>query len=95
MLTFRYTCQRHQQIFVEAVRSAGCFDPAQMDEVRRRLLAWFSERYPRLVLDHFEQGTCLGCEMEARFGSLNEVIRAIEELVKLLGFGRSNEKHAS
>lgn len=81
MLTFRFTCRRHQQAFIETAQAAGCFEPAQMDEARRRLLTWFSERYPRLVLDHFMHGTCLGCEMEARFGHADEVRRALGELV--------------
>jgi len=48
------------------------------------LLAWLSARYPRKVLDHFQEGTCLGCELEARFGDgseLDRAIRAVEELV--------------
>lgn len=81
MLQFRYTCGRHQQIFVDAVKRAGCSDPAKMEGVRRRVLAWFSQRYPRMVLDHFHEGSCLGCEFEARYGNLAEVIRAIETLV--------------
>ena len=51
------------------------------DDMRRRLLASFSQTYPRLVLDHFEQGSCLGCEFEVRFGNVTEILRAIEELV--------------
>lgn len=81
MLAFRYTCQRHQQMFIDAVQRAGCADPGAMDDVRRRLLAWFSQRYPRLVLDHFHLETCLGCEVEARFGSLRDIGQAIEHIV--------------
>ncbi len=84
MLQFRYTCERHQQMFIDAVKRAGCSDPAEMDDIRRRLLAWLSARYPRMVLDHFQEGTCLGCELEARFGDgseLGRAMRAIEELV--------------
>ncbi len=81
VLTFRYTCARHQQRFIEAVQGAGCCDPAMMEWVRRHLLAWFSQRYPRLVLDHFHDATCLGCEIEARFGHLREIGWAIRDLV--------------
>ncbi len=81
MLQFRYTCPRHQQRFIETAKRAGCSDPAQMDDVRRRLLAWFSQHYPSLVVDHFHKGSCLGCEMEARFGQLSEVERALQDLV--------------
>lgn len=80
-LKFRHTCRRHQQMFVEAVERAGCSEPAEMDDVTRRLLAWFSAHYPRLTFDHIRQGNCLGCEIEARFGSLSEVGRAIRELL--------------
>jgi len=84
MLQFRYTCARHQQMFIEAATRAGCRDPAEMDDIRRRLLAWLSARYPRMVLEHFHEGTCLGCELEARFGDASELERlrgAIEEMV--------------
>ena len=84
MLQFRYTCERHQQMFIDAVKRAGCSDPVEMDDIRRRLLAWLSVTYPRTVLDHFQERTCLGCELEARFGDASEIsraIRAIEELV--------------
>jgi hypothetical protein len=85
MLRFRYTCARHQQMFIEAATRAGCSDPAEMDDIRRRLLAWLSARYPRMVLEHFHERTCLGCELEARFGDageLDRLRRAIEELVR-------------
>ncbi len=88
MLRFRFTCQRHQRAFIEAVQSAGCFDPAQMDEVRRRMLAWFSRHYPSLVLDHFRDQTCLGCEFEARFQNAREALEAVKILTKEL-LGRS------
>ncbi len=81
VLKFRYTCARHQQKFVEAMECAGCSDPAKMEQVQRQLLAWFSQRYPRLVLDHFHDATCLGCEIEARFGHLREIGWAIRDLV--------------
>ena len=85
MLQFRYTCVRHQQMFMDAATQAGCSDPAELDELRRRVLAWLSARYPRMVLEHFHEGTCLGCELEARFGDASELARlrgVIEELVR-------------
>ncbi|HWG79255.1 MAG TPA: hypothetical protein VN681_05740 [Stellaceae bacterium] len=85
MAQFRYTCARHRQMFIETVTRAGCTDPAEMDDLRRRLLAWLSARYPRMVLEHFEEATCLGCELEARFGDNGEIERlrrALEELVR-------------
>lgn len=85
MVQFRYTCARHQQKFVDVVTRAGCTDPAKMDQLRRRILAWLSARYPRMVLEHFQEATCLGCELEARFGDnseLERVLRVLEEMVK-------------
>ena len=87
MLQFRYTCARHQRMFIESATRAGCCDPAAMDDIRRRLLAWLSARYPRMVLEHFQEGTCLGCELEARFGDASEVERVrvvIGELVRTM-----------
>jgi hypothetical protein len=85
MLQFRYTCARHRRMFIEAVTRDGCTDPGEMDDIRRRLLAWLSARYPTMVLEHFEQATCLGCELETRFGASGEIDRvlaALEELVR-------------
>jgi len=84
MLQFRYTCERHQQTFIAAAQRAGCSDAADMDDIRRQLLAWLSARYPRLILDHFREGTCLGCELEARFGDAREITRAIEAIQELV-----------
>lgn len=84
MVQFRYTCARHQQMFIDTVTRAGCTDAARMDGLRRRLLAWLSARYPRMVLGHFDEATCLGCEVEARFGN-NEILRlrqALEEMAR-------------
>jgi hypothetical protein len=51
-LHFRRTCSRHQQIFIEAAKRGGCYDPEKMDEVRRKTVAWLSAKFPRMVLDH-------------------------------------------
>ncbi len=92
MLRFRFTCKRHQRAFIDAVQSAGCFDPAQMDEVRRRMLAWFSRHYPSMVLDHFRDQTCLGCEFEAHFQNVGEALEAVKGLAKeLLGRNAKSE----
>ncbi len=93
-LGFRFTCPRHQRVFIETVQSAGCFDPTQMDEVRRRVLAWFSRHYPSLVLDHFRDETCLGCEFEARFQNVREVLGAVKALTTEL-LGRAVDPGAS
>ncbi len=83
MVRFQYTCLRHQQWFIDVVTRAGCSDSAKMEDVRRQLRAWFSRRYPRLMLDHFRLASCLGCDIEALFGNLNEIDQAIRELVSV------------
>ncbi len=83
MVRFQYTCLRHQQWFIDVVTRAGCSDPAKMEDVRRQMRAWFSRRYPRLMLDHFRLGSCLGCDTETLFGNLNEIAQAIRELVSV------------
>ncbi len=91
MLKFSYTCPRHQRGFVAAVKRAGCSDPAKMEEVRRRLQAWFSQHYPRLMLDHFSEGTCLGCEIE-RLGDIGRIDRAVRELASTRAVEQRRER---
>ncbi len=80
MLKFSYTCPRHQRKFVAAVKRAGCSNAAKMEEVRQRLQGWFAQHYPQLMLDHFREGTCLGCDIEALGGDLGQIDRAVLEL---------------
>jgi hypothetical protein len=80
MLHFRYTCALHQRMFIDAVKHGGCHDPAKMDEVRRKTLAWLSLRFPRMVLDHFNESSCLGCKLERNGVGLEEVGRVITRL---------------
>jgi hypothetical protein len=87
MLGFRYVCGRHQQLFVDAVERAGCRDPERMEEVRRRLLAWFSENYPRMVLDQFNRRGCLGCAIEAAHIDPGAMRQAIRDLVRAVEGG--------
>ncbi|HZB90519.1 MAG TPA: hypothetical protein VE397_03695 [Stellaceae bacterium] len=84
MLHFRYTCRRHQRDFVEIARRGGCHDPAEIDEIRRKTLAWLSTRFPRMVLDHFNEESCLGCKLDANGVELKEVERAILEFSRRL-----------
>jgi len=81
MLGFRYVCERHQRLFVATLTSHGCRDPEKMEEVRRRLLAWLSEKFPRLVLDQFNAERCLGCALEdARLAS--DARQAVQEITR-------------
>ncbi|MGO8917988.1 MAG: hypothetical protein ACLQJR_18960 [Stellaceae bacterium] len=82
MLTFRYTCPRHQQVFIEAAKRGGCYDLQTMDEIRRKTLAWLSNKFPRAVLDHFNEESCLGCKLEANGVDSSDVERVISELAK-------------
>jgi hypothetical protein len=80
MLQFRYTCALHQRMFIDAVKRGGCHDPEKMDEVRRKTLAWLSLRFPRMVLDHFNEASCLGCKLERSGVGLEELGRVITKL---------------
>jgi hypothetical protein len=84
MLNFPYACPRHKQSFIEAANRGGCHDPAKMDQVRRKALAWLSAKYPRAVLDHYNEKTCLACKLEAGRFDLQDVRRAIIEMSKNL-----------
>ena len=81
MLGFKYACQKHQQMFVDAVTREGCCDPEEMEKVRRRFLAWLSEKYPRLVFDQFNKGTCLGCAVEEAHIDTRPIYDAIRRIV--------------
>ena len=80
MLHFRHTCPRHQQAFIEAAKCGGCYDPAMMEVVRRRTLAWLSAKFPRMVLDHYNQSVCLACKLEENGVDMKVIERAIVEL---------------
>jgi hypothetical protein len=82
MLHFRRTCSRHQQAFIEAAKRGGCYDPAKMDVVKRRTLAWLSIKFPRMVLDHYNEKSCLGCKLEAYRVDLKVIEQVIIELAK-------------
>jgi hypothetical protein len=82
MLKFHYTCPRHQRAFIEAAKRGGCHDLEKMDEIGRKTLAWLSVRFPRMVLDHFNEDLCLGCMLEASSKGTTEVEDVITELSK-------------
>jgi hypothetical protein len=82
VLDFRYVCARHRARFIEAVEREGCRDPAAMEQVRRRLLGWLSETYPRLVLDHYNDESCLGCGLDAWCIDLTDMYAALRRFVR-------------
>ena len=77
MPAFRYVCQAHHERFIEVVEGEGCRDPEAMEQVRRLLLAWLSERYPRLVLDSYNNESCVGCALNAACIDLTDMYAAI------------------
>ena len=84
MLKFRFTCPRHQALFIEILRQEDCGDPVKMDEARRMLLSWLSEKYPLLVLEHFAHARCIACEFEAAGLSLDDVVARLRDLAREL-----------
>jgi hypothetical protein len=82
MLIFRYVCPHHRRIFIDAAKRGGCYDAESMDEVRRKALAWLSTKFPRAVLDHFNEETCLGCKLEANCLDVGELEDIVVELSK-------------
>ncbi|HZB91921.1 MAG TPA: hypothetical protein VE397_10795 [Stellaceae bacterium] len=84
MPQFRFTCQRHQRWFLELAAEAGCTDPAKLDELRGKILAWLSARYPRHVLDHFNEGSCLPCKLHAAHVDVAEIVRIVVEHARRL-----------
>ncbi|HWI28570.1 MAG TPA: hypothetical protein VN668_16470 [Stellaceae bacterium] len=82
MLRFRYTCLRHQEAFVAAAHRAGCRELEKMDEIRRKTLAWLSARFPRLVLEHFNEESCIACKLEANGFDTHEVERVVSDFAR-------------
>jgi hypothetical protein len=64
MFGFVHSCQRHRQMFADTVARVGCTDPEEIAKVRCRLFAWFSAKYPMLVLEQFSNAACIGCAYE-------------------------------
>lgn len=81
MLAFRYTCARHQRMFIEAAEHAGC-GVGRLNEIKQKTLAWLSRHFPRAVLEHYNEACCLGCKLEGNGIDLREVERVVAELTK-------------
>ena len=71
-------------MFIEAARRGGCRDSHEVDAVRRKTLAWFSVKFPRMVLDHFNEDNCLGCKLETSGVGLDELERVVVDLAASL-----------
>jgi hypothetical protein len=60
-----------------------------MDEIRQKTLACLSTTFPRAVLDHFNEESCLGCKLEANGIDMAEVERLVTKLAQELGAQRN------
>lgn len=74
-------------MFIEAAKRQGWHDRAELDDARRKALAWLSANFPRMVLDHFNEEICLGCKLEANGVNLNEIACVISEFSRSLDGG--------
>lgn len=63
-LEFRLTCPRHRAMYVEVLRREGVSDEAEMERLRRRLVALVISTYPAGYLHHIAEGSCMGCAFE-------------------------------
>jgi hypothetical protein len=82
MLQLRHTCTRHQRAFLDAATRGGCQNDKNLEAVRRKTLAWLSIRFPRMVLDHFNEESCLGCKLELCGMGQEEIERVVADLSK-------------
>jgi hypothetical protein len=85
VVDFRFVCPQHRQRFIDSVELEGCRDPAAMEQVRRLLLAWLSERYPRLVLDSYNTESCIGCALHAACIDLSDMHAMVREASRRAG----------
>jgi hypothetical protein len=69
-------------MFVYAVTQERIFEPERMEQIRRRLLAWLSEKYPRLVLEQFNAEACIGCAIEKAHIDTGDMRDAIRIMVR-------------
>lgn len=68
-------------MFIDTVTREGCNDLAEMEEIRRYMFAWLSEKFPSMVLDHFNAEACLGCAIENAHVDTTDMYDAIREMV--------------
>jgi hypothetical protein len=55
-----------------------------MDEARRMVLSWLSEKYPLLVLEHFAHARCIGCDFETARLSLDDIAARLRQVAREL-----------
>jgi hypothetical protein len=65
-LGWRLACKRHQEAFVQVMRSIGIEDEADMELIRRRFLVWWSMAAPATYFEIVSTRRCGGCVAEER-----------------------------
>ena len=63
-LQFRLTCPRHRAMYIEVLQREGVSDEAEMERLRRRLVALVMSTYPSGYLHHIAEASCMGCAFE-------------------------------
>jgi hypothetical protein len=81
-LHWRFTCERHQQLFIWALQRGGLAAAEDMERVRRHFSVWLAEQYPRLFIDHMNAERCIGCDLEAAHIDLSTLFPKILELAR-------------
>jgi hypothetical protein len=83
-LEWRLACRRHQETFVQIMRSVGLEDEADMELVRRRFLVWWSLEAPAAFFEIVSTRRCGGCVAEERKLDLARGVAKLIELAKEL-----------
>jgi hypothetical protein len=81
-LNWRFTCERHQQLFISALECAGVGTAAEMETIRRHFSAWLAEQYPHTFIHHMNAERCIGCDLEAAHINLWAMLPKILELAQ-------------
>jgi hypothetical protein len=81
---WRLACRRHQETFVEIMRSVGIEDEADMELIRRKFLVWWSLEAPVTYFEIVSTRRCGGCVAEERKLDLTRGVAKLIELAKEL-----------
>ena len=81
-LRWRFTCERHQRLFIWAMERGGLVDAADMEWVRRHFSVWLAEQYPRIFIDHMNGERCIGCDLEDAHIDLSTLFPKVLELAR-------------
>lgn len=81
-LNWRFTCERHQQLFIWAMRCGGAATAQDMELIRRHFSVWLAEQYPRIFIHHMNAERCIGCDLESEHINLSTLLPKILELAR-------------